>query len=167
MGDFLKCPRLYYLHNMYKSPTSGNKMSIVSPHMSLGIAVHEVLEGLAEYPASERMGRDLRAKFEEAWLKVTGKKGGFTSADEEEGFKMRGKEMINNVAKSKSVYTNLDAKVLSVNVHGKTAVSRYLLTGTETKSDGKSTELKLNILQVWVKEKKAWKLLARQAVKVS
>lgn len=77
------------------------------------------------------------------------------------------KEMINNVAKSKSVYTNLDAKVLSVNVHGKTAVSRYLLTGTETKSDGKSTELKLNILQVWVKEKKAWKLLARQAVKVS
>ena len=77
------------------------------------------------------------------------------------------KEMINNVAKSKSVYTNIDAKVLSVNVHGKTAVSRYLLTGTETKADGKSTDLKLNILQVWVKEKKAWKLLARQAVKVS
>jgi ketosteroid isomerase-like protein len=77
------------------------------------------------------------------------------------------KEMISNVAKSKSVYTNLDAKVLSVSVHGKTAVSRYLLTGTETKTDGKSTELKLNILQVWVKEKKVWKLLARQAVKVS
>lgn len=77
------------------------------------------------------------------------------------------KEMISNVAKSKSVYTNLDAKVLSVSVHGKTAVSRYLLTGTETKPDGKATELKLNILQVWVKEKKVWKLLARQAVKVS
>ncbi len=77
------------------------------------------------------------------------------------------KEMISNVTKSKSVYTNLDAKVLSVNVHGKTAVSRYLLTGTETKPDGKSTELKLNILQVWVKEKKVWKMMARQAVKVS
>lgn len=76
-------------------------------------------------------------------------------------------EMINNVAKSKSVYTNLDAKAISVNVHGKTAVSRYLLSGTETKSDGKSTELKLNILQVWIKEKKVWKLLARQAVKIS
>lgn len=99
MGDFIKCPRLYYLHNMYKSGKTGRKVSIVSPHMSLGIAVHEVLEGLAEYPSSERMDRDLRAKFEEAWLKVTGKKGGFTSAEEEEGFKERGKEMINNVIK--------------------------------------------------------------------
>ena len=98
MGDFIKCPRLYYLHNMYKSGKTGHKVSIVSPHMSLGIAVHEVLEGLAEYPSSDRMDRDLRAKFEEAWLKVTGKKGGFTG-DEEEGFKQRGKEMINNVIK--------------------------------------------------------------------
>lgn len=98
MGDFIKCPRLYYLHNMYKGKT-GRKISIVSPHMSLGIAVHEVLEGLAEYPAHERMNRDLRAKFEEAWLKVTGKKGGFISDEEEEGFKARGKEMINNVIK--------------------------------------------------------------------
>lgn len=99
MGDFIKCPRLYYLHNMYKSPTTGNKMSIVSPHMSLGIAVHNVLEGLAEYPAHERMDRDLRAQFEEEWEKVSGKKGGFTSTEEEEEFKMRGKEMINNVIK--------------------------------------------------------------------
>jgi hypothetical protein len=84
---------------MYKSPKTGNKMSIVSPHMSLGIAVHNVLEGLAEYPSHERMDRDLRAKFEEEWDKVSGKKGGFTSLDEEEQFKMRGKEMINNVIK--------------------------------------------------------------------
>jgi hypothetical protein len=99
MGDFLKCPRLYYLHNMYKSKKTGRKMSLVSPHMSLGIAVHEVLEGLAEYPSHERMDRDLRALFEEAWLKVTGLKGGFTTPSEEEVFKMRGKEMINNVIK--------------------------------------------------------------------
>lgn len=99
MGDFLKCPRLYYLHNVYKDPTTGRKMSIVTPHMSLGIAVHNVLEGLADYPASERMGRDLRALFEEEWTKVTGIRGGFTSAEQEEEFKMRGKEMINNVIK--------------------------------------------------------------------
>ncbi len=106
MGDFLKCPRLYYLHNMYKSPKTGHKVSIVSPHMSLGIAVHEVLEGLAEYPANERMSRDLRAKFEESWLKVTGKKGGFTSNEEEEEFKQRGKEMINNVIKDPRFLVN-------------------------------------------------------------
>jgi hypothetical protein len=111
MGDFLKCPRLYYLHNMYKSPKTGRKMSIVSPHMSLGIAVHEVLEGLALYPASERMSHDLRAKFEEAWLKVTGKKGGFTDTEEEEGFKARGKEMINNVIKDPKFLINKTIKL--------------------------------------------------------
>ena len=106
MGDFIKCPRLYYLHNMYKSPKTGRKMSIVSPHMSLGIAVHEVLEGLAEYPSIERMDRGLRALFEEAWLKVTGRKGGFTSEKEEDEFKQRGKEMINNVIKDPKFLTN-------------------------------------------------------------
>lgn len=97
MGDFLKCPRSYYLHNMYKDPATGRKMSIVSPHMSLGIAVHNVLEELANYPANERFNRDLRARFEEEWLKVTGTKGGFESQEQEEEFKTRGKEMINNV----------------------------------------------------------------------
>jgi ketosteroid isomerase-like protein len=77
------------------------------------------------------------------------------------------KETIDNVSQNKSIYTNIEAKVLSVNVQGNTAASRYLLLGTETKPDGKSTELKLNILQVWIKEKKDWKLMARQAVKVS
>ena len=26
MGDFLKCPRLYYLHNVYKNKNCGSKM---------------------------------------------------------------------------------------------------------------------------------------------
>jgi hypothetical protein len=81
-------------------------MSIVTPHMSLGIAVHEVLEGLAEYPSTERMNRDLRATFEEVWSKITGRKGGFTSAEEEEGFKQRGKEMINNVIRDPKFLPN-------------------------------------------------------------
>lgn len=97
IGDFLKCPRLYYLHNMYKDEKTGRKMSIVTPHMSLGIAVHEVLEGLGNYPANERMSRDLRATFEAEWEKISGIRGGFTDTAQEEEFKMRGKEMINNV----------------------------------------------------------------------
>lgn len=77
------------------------------------------------------------------------------------------KETIDNVSKSKSTYNNIEATIESVIVQGNTAASRYVLTGTETKPDGKSTELKLNILQVWIKEKKqGWKLLARQAVKL-
>jgi ATP-dependent helicase/DNAse subunit B len=47
MGDFLKCPYAYYLHNIYKDPKTGRKINIVNPSLSLGVAVHEVLEGLA------------------------------------------------------------------------------------------------------------------------
>lgn len=111
MGDFLKCPRLYYLHNMYKDPATGRKMSIVTPHMSLGIAVHEVLEGLGDYPAEERMKRDLRATFEAEWEKVTGTRGGFLTPEQEEEFKMRGKEMINNVIKDPRFLVNKRIKL--------------------------------------------------------
>ncbi|MEN9338020.1 MAG: hypothetical protein RIQ41_334 [Candidatus Parcubacteria bacterium] len=111
MGDFLKCPRLYYLHNMYKDPATGRKMSIVTPHMALGVAVHTVLEELANYPSEERFNRDLRARFEEEWLQVTGLKGGFTSVEQEEEFKMRGKEMINNVIKDPKFLVNKRVKL--------------------------------------------------------
>ncbi|MBI5400753.1 MAG: PD-(D/E)XK nuclease family protein [Candidatus Yonathbacteria bacterium] len=97
MGDFIKCPSSYYLHNMYKDPKTGHKVSIVTPHMSLGIAVHEVLEGLAEFPADTRMNSDLLANYEAEWKKVTGKKGGFTSDVEEAEFKARGTTMIEKV----------------------------------------------------------------------
>jgi ATP-dependent helicase/DNAse subunit B len=111
MGDFLKCPRLYYLHNVYKDPATSRKMSIINPHMALGTVVHSVLEDLANYPVHERFNRDLRARFEEEWEKVTGLKGGFVHTDEnhehhESKFKMRGKEMINNVIKDPKFLTN-------------------------------------------------------------
>lgn len=111
MGDFLKCPRGYYLHNMYKDPSSGRKMSVVSPHMSLGIAVHNVLEELADYPAEERFKRDLRARFEEEWVKVTGIKGGFETPEQEEEFKMRGKEMIEHVIADPKFLVNKRVKL--------------------------------------------------------
>lgn len=106
MGDFLKCPRLYYLHNVYKDPQTKKKMAIVTPFMSLGIAVHEVLEGLANFPADERMNRDLLAIYEEEWKKVSGKKGGFLSEEIEKEFKDRGEQMIKNVIKDPRFLTN-------------------------------------------------------------
>ena len=97
MNDFLKCPRLYYLHNVYKDPQTRKKMAIVTPYMSLGIAVHNVLEGLVDLKAEERKDVDLLKKFEEEWQKVTGKVGGFLSDEEEKEFKDRGEAMIKNV----------------------------------------------------------------------
>jgi RecB family exonuclease len=116
MGDFIKCPRLYYLHNVYKDPKTNRKMSLVTPYMSLGIAVHNVLEGLGDYPAAERMTRDLRGTFEEEWLKVTGKKGGFTSPEQEEEFKARGKEMINTAIKNPRFLVNKRIKLPQSNM---------------------------------------------------
>ncbi len=97
MGDFLKCPRLYYLRNVYKDPKSRHKINIVSPALSLGQAVHNTLEPLREYPADKRMDRDLLADYERAWGAVSGKIGGFTDADEEAAYKARGRAMIERV----------------------------------------------------------------------
>jgi len=100
MGDFLRCPRSYYLKNVYKDPKTGNKLGIASPALSLGVAVHEVLEALGNYPAAGRMERDLYADFDVAWSKVSGKAGGFLDDAVEKDHFERGKEMIARVIES-------------------------------------------------------------------
>jgi ATP-dependent helicase/DNAse subunit B len=111
MGDFLKCPRLYYLHNVYKDPVTKNKIAIVTPHMSLGIAVHEVLEGLGDFPSEKRMNRDLFKIYDEAWEKVTGKRGAFLNKENEDAFKERGRAMIQNVIKDPKFLTEKRIKL--------------------------------------------------------
>jgi ATP-dependent helicase/DNAse subunit B len=96
IGDYEKCERLYYLHNIYKNK-SGKKINIVSPYMSLGIAVHNVLEDLRNYKSEERLKINLLENFEKEWVKYHGKIGGFKSDEEELEFKERGTEMIRNV----------------------------------------------------------------------
>jgi ATP-dependent helicase/DNAse subunit B len=100
MGDFLKCPRAYFLHNVYKDPKTGRKVSLVSSAMSLGSAVHNTLEALKNLPVEERLSRDLLADFEKNWAEVSGEKGGFKSAEEEAENKARGKAMIERVIKN-------------------------------------------------------------------
>ena len=67
MGDFIKCPRAYYLHNVYKNPDTGRKITIVNPALTLGSAVHATLEALGTLPVEERLQRDLVADFEKEW----------------------------------------------------------------------------------------------------
>ncbi len=100
MGDFLKCPRAYFLHNVYKNPDTDRKMSVVSPAMSLGSAVHSTLEQLKLLPVQERLARDLFADFDTEWKKVSGKIGGFTNDAEEQEVKARGRAMIERVVKN-------------------------------------------------------------------
>ena len=100
MGDFLKCPRAYYLHNVYKDPKTGRKINIVSPALSLGQAVHSTLEPLRNIPLKERAEINLLDEFEKAWEKVSGKRGGFTNDTEESEAKVRGRAMIERVIKN-------------------------------------------------------------------
>jgi len=102
MGDYLRCPRLYYLHNVYKDPQTRRKINIVNPILSLGIAVHEVLEGLARgrMKTEDRFKKPLKERLEEEWEKVSGKKGGFKNLDDEKEMKDRAIVMIERVEKN-------------------------------------------------------------------
>ncbi len=100
MGDFLKCPRAYYLHNVYKDPKTNRKINLVNPALALGVAVHEVLEGLGDFKTEVRFERDIFDYLEKAWKKVSGKKGGFHSETEELETKERAKAMIERVVKN-------------------------------------------------------------------
>jgi RecB family exonuclease len=96
IGDFLKCPRAYYLRNIYRNER-GKKIAIAAPALSLGKAVHEVLEGLAKYKADERFIIPLEKTFETEWKKVSGIVGGFKTTAEEGESKARGMAMIERV----------------------------------------------------------------------
>ncbi|MBP7774325.1 PD-(D/E)XK nuclease family protein [Candidatus Woesebacteria bacterium] len=100
ISDFLKCPRAYYLNNVYKDPISRHKIQLVSPALTLGQVVHEVLESLSVLSTAERFRRPLIDRFEAAWKKVTGKRGGFSDLQEERSYKLRGEEMVLRVAEN-------------------------------------------------------------------
>ena len=114
LGDFLKCPRAYYLNNVYRDPKTGHKLQLMAPPLALGQAVHEVLESLSVLPTEKRFTEPIMAKFNKVWEKVSGKKGGFFSKDTEERYKKRGEEMIRRVLNNpgplakKAVKINMD-----------------------------------------------------------
>jgi len=61
-------------------------------------------------------------------------------------------------------YLSIDASNQTIKVAKKAAIVRNLLL-IKANSNGTPTDLKLGVLQVWQKQGKNWKLLARQAVK--
>ena len=97
INDFIRCPRAYFLKNIYKNPKTGKKIELMSPPLALGKSVHEVVEALSVLPVDERLSESLLVKFDEAWKKVSGKLGGFKDEEEEKAYKKRGKRMIQKV----------------------------------------------------------------------
>lgn len=98
VSDFLTCPRLYYLNNVYKNPRSGRKITLINPYLALGQAIHSVLDDIALLPTQERFTVPLEERFEKVWTLVMGKKGGFSSEKQEHEFQERGRSMLQRVS---------------------------------------------------------------------
>lgn len=111
INDFLSCRRLYYLRNVYKDPNTRHKINIINPSLALGSAVHEVLESLSFVPQEERFRDSLLIKYDLAWEKVKGKKGGFKSEAQEKEVKQRGAEMLMRVMDNPGPLLNKAIKI--------------------------------------------------------
>ncbi len=73
---------------------------------------------------------------------------------------------VENLASGNSDFVTIDLTDQTIYVSGKTAIVRHKLTASSNDKGKGPTNVTLAILTVWQKEKKHWKLLARQAVKV-
>lgn len=97
INNFKHCPRAYYLSSIYRDPRSGHKISLITPSMALGSAVHSVLESLSTIPLEKRFEISLIERFASAWIKVSGQMGGFTDSETEASYKKRGEDMLRRV----------------------------------------------------------------------
>jgi len=122
--DFEKCPRLYWLRNVYKDPVVGKKVQIVNPYLTLGMAVHDTIEQIRYLPREVRFEKPLTHIFEEVWVNCEGEMGGFKNTDEEKDFKTRGYEMVKRVENNPGPLKNLS---IALKAKGE-VVSSMLLT---------------------------------------
>lgn len=97
ISDYEECPRAYFLKHIYKDPKTNHKIKLMSPPLALGQSVHEVIESLSVLPVDDRFKEPLINKYNIAWKKVEGKRGGFTSSEVESRYRLRGEEMLKRV----------------------------------------------------------------------
>ncbi len=126
ISDFLKCPRLYYLRNVYKDPKTGHKITIMTPPLALGQVVHSVIESLSEIPSDKRFDMNIMEKYDEEWEKVSGKMGGFKTSEIEKEYKERGRKMLVKIIDNPGILKNKALKIKSV--EGESGLTWYWLS---------------------------------------
>jgi len=72
-------------------------------------------------------------------------------------------DFLSNLEK-RLVYHSIKEDSINVRVNGKVANIRFVGVFDST-LDGKRNEIRLKVLEVWVRNKKGWKLFARQAIR--
>jgi ketosteroid isomerase-like protein len=75
-------------------------------------------------------------------------------------------QFIDVVAGKKTVYKTITLSAPSVTVAGSNAIARHVFEA-EYESNGKPGTAKIGVMQVWTKQGGSWKLLARQAFRLS
>ena len=111
ISDFLSCPRAYYLKNIYRDPSSGNKVQIAAPPLSLGSAVHEVMDLLSNISSSNRFKEPFTVLLDRQWHRYSGKKGGFTSKEIEKQYRDRAEAMLSYLYQNPGPLKNLAVKI--------------------------------------------------------
>jgi ketosteroid isomerase-like protein len=76
------------------------------------------------------------------------------------------KEFIRKITSGENIYDKITLDHQTISISGKAAIVRAQFEA-ETRANGKSGTLKLSVLMVWQKQHGNWKLLARQAVKIT
>jgi ketosteroid isomerase-like protein len=76
------------------------------------------------------------------------------------------KEFVDIIAGKKTIYKSITLNEPTVSVVGNNAIARHTFV-VETETDGKPSQAKVGVMQVWVKDGGSWKLLARQAFRTS
>jgi ketosteroid isomerase-like protein len=74
-------------------------------------------------------------------------------------------KFINAIMTRKAVFKSLEFPELTIAIAGNNAIVRHLWV-SESELDGKVTNTKIGVLQVWQKQGSSWKLLARASFKV-
>jgi len=111
LADFEKCPQLYYLRQVYRSPKTGLKIQLANPDLVLGQNIHDILDQFLRLPAEERTKQELERIFETIWNLTSGEKGGFLSKEQEESYKSRGKAMIERFCQNKHFWQKEPVKI--------------------------------------------------------
>lgn len=109
--DFLSCPRAYYLKNIYRDPSTNNKIQITSAPLSLGSAVHEVIDILSLVPLDKRFEESFNVILDRVWSQFSGKKGGFVNKDVEQEYKNKAQKMLSYLYQNPGPIKKLAVKI--------------------------------------------------------
>lgn len=76
-------------------------------------------------------------------------------------------EAVNGIVHNRSTYRDTAVSDMKVFIEGNTAIVRHRFSAVEVTKDGKSVPLNFLMTLVWIRERGKWRLMGRQALKLT